>query len=174
MPPVAKLDHEQCKYHFLSGFTSKVAGTEMGITDPVPSFSACFGAAFLLLHPTRYGEELVKRMDAAGSTAYLVNTGWNGTGKRISIEDTRCIIDSILDGTVDRAEMQRMPYFNLDMPVELPGVDCAILDPRSTFEEEGEWDRRARKLASLFIGNFNQFTDNEEGRELVKSGPQLF
>ena len=174
MPPVSKLDHEQTKYHFLSGFTSKVAGTELGITDPVPSFSACFGAAFLLLHPTRYGEELVKRMDAAGSSAYLVNTGWNGTGRRISIEDTRCIIDCILDGTVDKAGVYTLPYFNLQVPEELPGTDRSILDPRNSFEDKGEWDRRARKLASLFIENFRQFTDNPQGRELVKAGPQLF
>ncbi len=113
MPPVSKLTHDQTQYHFLSGFTAKLAGTERGVTEPVPTFSACFGAAFLTLHPTRYGQELVKRMDAAGSSAYLVNTGWNGTGKRISIKDTRKIIDAILDGSIDSAPTKQIPYFNL-------------------------------------------------------------
>ncbi|MEZ5072646.1 MAG: phosphoenolpyruvate carboxykinase (ATP) [Bacteroidales bacterium] len=173
MPPVSKLNPEQTKYHFLSGFTAKLAGTERGITDPVPSFSACFGAAFLTLHPTRYGQELVKRMEAAGSTAYLVNTGWNGTGKRISIKDTRRIIDLILDGTVDRAETQAIPYFNLEVPLALPGVDAGILDPRGSYAVPAQWDEKAQKLARLFIANFEQFTDNEEGKALVAAGPRL-
>lgn len=173
MPPVSKLSPEQTKYHFLSGFTAKLAGTERGITDPVPSFSACFGAAFLTLHPTKYGEELVKRMEASGSTAYLVNTGWNGTGKRISIKNTRCIIDCILDGSLDDAETRTIPYFNLEAPMSLPGVDCKILDPRDTYEDPAEWERKARELAQLFISNFDQFTDNEEGMALVAVGPQL-
>ena len=173
MPPVSKLTHDQTQYHFLSGFTAKLAGTERGITDPVPSFSACFGAAFLTLHPTRYGRELVKRMDAAGSTAYLVNTGWNGTGKRISIKDTRRIIDAILDGSMDKAPTRLIPYFNLEVPTELHDVDPGILDPRDTYENAAEWDEKARKLAKLFIDNFEQFTDNEEGRALLASGPQL-
>jgi len=173
MPPVAKLTPEQTKYHFLSGFTAKLAGTERGITEPVPAFSACFGAAFLTLHPTQYGEQLVKRMEAAGSSAYLVNTGWNGTGKRISIKDTRCIIDMILDGTVDKAETRTIPYFNLEIPVNLDCVASAILDPRDTYEDRGEWDKKAKKLAELFIQNFEQFTDNEEGKALVAAGPQL-
>jgi len=173
MPPVSKLSPEQTKYHFLSGFTAKLAGTERGIIDPVPSFSACFGAAFLTLHPTKYGEELVKRMEANGSTAYLVNTGWNGTGKRISIKDTRCIIDCILDGTLDHVETQTIPYFNLEVPLELYGVDPKILDPRDTYEDPAEWERKAKNLAQLFITNFDQFTDNEEGRALVAAGPQL-
>jgi phosphoenolpyruvate carboxykinase (ATP) len=173
MPPVSKLTPEQTKYHFLSGFTAKLAGTERGITDPVPSFSACFGAAFLTLHPTKYGEELVKRMEAAGSRAYLVNTGWNGTGKRISIKDTRKIIDAILDGSMDKAPTKLIPYFNLEVPTELHDVDPGILDPRDTYEDPAEWDERARKLSKLFIENFEQFTDNEEGRALVAAGPQL-
>ncbi|MFO7934931.1 MAG: phosphoenolpyruvate carboxykinase (ATP) [Bacteroidales bacterium] len=173
MPPVSKLTEEQTKYHFLSGFTAKLAGTERGIIEPLPVFSACFGAAFLTLHPTKYGEELVKRMKAAGSTAYLVNTGWNGTGERISIKDTRCIIDSILDGSVDRAETTTIPYFNLEIPVDVTGVDCQILDPRNTYKDRDEWDRRARDLAKKFIENFRQFTDTEEGRRLVAAGPQL-
>jgi len=173
MPPVSKLTHDQTQYHFLSGFTAKLAGTERGVTEPVPTFSACFGAAFLTLHPTKYGEELVKRMDAEGSTAYLVNTGWNGTGKRISIEDTRCIIDAILDGTVDKSETKMIPYFNLEVPVDLPCVAGEILDPRDTYEDPAEWDKKARDLAQRFIKNFEQFTDNEEGKALVASGPQL-
>ncbi|MDF1575413.1 MAG: phosphoenolpyruvate carboxykinase (ATP) [Bacteroidales bacterium] len=173
MPPVSKLTPEQTKYHFLSGFTAKLAGTERGITDPVPSFSACFGAAFLTLHPTKYGEELIKRMEAAGSKAYLVNTGWNGTGKRISIKDTRCIIDMILDGTVDKAETHMIPIFNLEVPLELPGISGDVLDPRDTYEDPAEWEEKAKHLAELFFNNFKQFTDNEEGRALVAAGPQL-
>ena len=173
MPPVSKMTPEQTKYHFLSGFTAKLAGTERGITEPVPAFSACFGAAFLTLHPTKYGEELVKRMEATGSTAYLVNTGWNGTGKRISIRDTRCIIDSILDGSVDRAETEMIPYFNLEIPVDLPCVAGDILDPRHTYEDTAEWEKKAKDLAQRFINNFVQFTDNEEGIALVAAGPQL-
>ncbi len=173
MPPVSKLTPEQTKYHFLSGFTAKLAGTERGITQPVPAFSACFGAAFLTLHPTKYGEELVKRMEAAGSKAYLVNTGWNGTGKRISIKDTRCIIDAILNGSVDKAETQIIPYFNLEVPVGVPCVASDILDPRKTYEDPSEWDRKARDLAQRFILNFEQFTDNQVGRSLVAAGPQL-
>lgn len=173
IPPVSRLDKEQLQYHFLSGFTSKLAGTELGIIDPVPSFSACFGAAFLLLHPTRYGEELVKRMEAAGSKAYLVNTGWNGTGKRISIKDTRKIISAILDGSIDREDCFELPYFKLKVPCGLPGVDPEIMDPRNTYEDPAEWDRKAVKLAKLFIRNFEQYTDNEKGRRLVAAGPSL-
>lgn len=173
MPPVSKLDHDQTQYHFLSGFTAKLAGTERGITEPAPTFSACFGAAFLTVHPTRYGKELVKRMDAVGATAYLVNTGWNGTGKRISIKDTRAIIDHILNGDVDKAPTKVIPYFNLEVPTEVPGVDSGILDPRDTYADLSEWDRKARDLAGRFIENFKQFTDNEEGQKLVASGPQL-
>lgn len=173
MPPVSVLTPDQTKYHFLSGFTAKLAGTERGVTEPVPTFSACFGAAFLTLHPTKYGEELVKRMEANGSSAYLVNTGWNGTGNRISIRNTRCIIDAILDGSVDRAKLTEIPYFNLRIPVGLDCVAGNILDPRLTYEDPAEWDRRARDLASRFIANFEQFTDNEEGRLLVAAGPRL-
>ncbi len=173
MPPVSKLTPEQTKYHFLSGFTAKLAGTERGVTEPVPTFSACFGAAFLTLHPTKYGEELVKRMEAAGSTAYLVNTGWNGTGKRISIKDTRKIIDAILDGSMDKAPTKSIPYFNMEVPTELPDVDSGILDPRDTYEDGAEWEKKAKDLAARFIANFQQFTDNEEGKALVAAGPQL-
>jgi phosphoenolpyruvate carboxykinase (ATP) len=173
MPPVSKLTHDQTQYHFLSGFTAKLAGTERGVTEPVPTFSSCFGAAFLTLHPTKYGQELVKRMDAAGSSAYLVNTGWNGTGKRISIKDTRKIIDAILDGSIDSAPTKQIPYFNLEVPTELHDVDSGILDPRDTYSDAAEWETKAKDLAQRFVKNFKQFTDNEEGKALVAAGPQL-
>jgi phosphoenolpyruvate carboxykinase (ATP) len=173
LPPVAKLTPGQTKYHFLSGFTAKLAGTERGITEPTPAFSACFGKAFLSLHPTMYGEQLVKRMEACGADAYLVNTGWNGTGRRISIQDTRAIIDNILDDSIEKAETRMVPIFNLEVPLELPGVDSGILDPRDTYADSSEWQAKAEKLARLFIDNFKDFTDNEEGRSLVASGPQL-
>lgn len=173
MPPVAKLTQEQTQYHFLSGFTAKLAGTERGVTTPQPTFSACFGAAFLTLHPTKYGQELVKRMEQNGADAYLVNTGWNGTGKRISIKDTRGIIDAILDGSIEKAEMKNLPVFNLKIPTSLPGVDPNILDPQDTYANPTEWDKKAKDLAQLFINNFEQYTDNEKGKELVTAGPQL-
>jgi len=173
MPPVSKLTPEQTKYHFLSGFTAKLAGTEVGVTKPVPTFSACFGAAFLTLHPTRYGQELIKKMEANNAEAYLVNTGWNGTGKRISIKDTRGIIDAILDGSIEKAPTKFMPVFNLEVPTELPGVDPKILDPRDTYADPSEWDKKAKDLAVLFIKNFEQYTDNDEGKSLVAAGPQL-
>jgi phosphoenolpyruvate carboxykinase (ATP) len=173
MPPVSKLTPEQVKYHFLSGFTAKLAGTERGVTEPVPVFSACFGAAFLTLHPTKYGEELVKRMEAAGSRGYLVNTGWNGTGKRISIKDTRRIIDAILDGSIDYAPTKMIPYFQLEVPTALHDVDPGILDPRDTYPDPSEWEARAKDLAGRFIRNFEQFTDNQEGKALVEAGPLL-
>lgn len=162
LPPVSILDPEQTQYYFLSGFTAKLAGTERGITEPTPTFSACFGAAFLSLHPTKYGEELVKRMKASGAKAYLVNTGWNGSGKRISIKDTRGIIDAILDGSIDKAPTKRIPYFNFEVPTALPGVDPAILDPRDTYKEVNEWEKKAEDLAKRFIDNFHKFTGNEK------------
>ena len=173
LPPVSILTPEQTKYYFLSGFTAKLAGTERGITEPTPTFSACFGAAFLSLHPTKYGEELVKRMQASGATAYLVNTGWNGTGKRISIKDTRGIIDAILDGSIDTAPTKQIPYFDFKVPTALPGVDPAILDPRDTYASAEEWNVKAEDLAGRFIKNFAKFTTNEEGKSLVAAGPQL-
>ena len=172
-PPVSKLTHEQTKYYFLSGFTAKLAGTERGITKPTPAFSAAFGAAFLSLHPTKYAQELVKRMEAVDAQAYLVNTGWNGTGKRISIKDTRAIIDSILDGSIEEAQTQHIPYFNLEIPTSLPGVDSQILDPRSTYPDAEHWDKRAKDLAELFTLNFEKYTDNEEGKALVTAGPKV-
>ena len=173
MPPVSKLTKDQTKYHFLSGFTAKLAGTERGVTTPQPTFSACFGAAFLSLHPTKYGQELIKRMEQNDAEAYLVNTGWNGTGKRISIKDTRGIIDAILDGSIEKAPTKFMPVFNLEVPTELPGVDPKILDPRDTYADPKEWDKKANELARLFIKNFEQYTDNDEGKSLVAAGPQL-
>ncbi|MCW8331070.1 phosphoenolpyruvate carboxykinase (ATP) [Photobacterium sp. SDRW27] len=173
LPPVSKLTPEQTKYHFLSGFTAKLAGTERGITEPTPTFSACFGNAFLTLHPTQYAEVLVKRMEAAGAEAYLVNTGWNGTGKRISIQDTRGIIDAILDGSIDKAECKNVPIFNLEVPTALPGVDPAILDPRDTYVDPLQWESKAKDLAERFINNFDKYTDTSEGAALVAAGPQL-
>ena len=173
LPPVSKLTPEQTKYYFLSGFTAKLAGTERGITEPTPTFSACFGAAFLSLHPTKYGEELVKRMEKVGATAYLVNTGWNGTGKRISIKDTRAIIDRILDGSMDKAETITIPMFNLAVPTQLEGVDTNILDPRNTYATPAEWAVKAEDLAGRFVKNFKKFEGNEAGKALVAAGPQL-
>ncbi|SHO58353.1 phosphoenolpyruvate carboxykinase (ATP) [Vibrio quintilis] len=173
LPPVSKLTPEQTKYHFLSGFTAKLAGTERGITEPTPTFSACFGAAFLTLHPTKYADVLVKRMESAGAEAYLVNTGWNGTGKRISIQDTRCIIDAILDGSIENAPTKTIPIFNLEVPTALPGVDSEILDPRETYIDALQWESKAKDLASRFIKNFEKYTDNEEGKALISAGPRL-
>ena len=173
LPPVSILTPEQTQYYFLSGFTAKLAGTERGITAPTPTFSACFGAAFLSLHPTKYGEELVKRMQAAGANAYLVNTGWNGSGKRISIQDTRGIIDAILDGSIDKAETKTMPYFNFKVPTALPGVHTEILDPRDTYATAEEWNTKAEDLANRFINNFSKFTGNSTGKALVAAGPKM-
>jgi len=164
LPPVSKLTPAQTQYHFLSGFTAKLAGTERGVTEPTPTFSACFGEAFLTLHPVQYGAELVKKMEANGAEAYLVNTGWNGTGKRISIKDTRGIINAILDGSIEKAETKVMPIFNLEIPTALLGVDTNILDPRDTYADASEWAEKATKLAGLFIDNFEKYTDNEEGK----------
>ncbi|MFY8065792.1 MAG: phosphoenolpyruvate carboxykinase (ATP) [Flavobacterium sp.] len=173
MPPVSKLTHEQTKYYFLSGFTAKLAGTERGITEPTPTFSACFGKAFLTLHPTKYAEELVKKMEQNKAKAYMVNTGWNGTGKRISIKDTRAIIDAILDGSIENAETKMIPIFNFEVPTSLHDVNSSILDPRDTYDKVSDWNTKANDLASLFIKNFEQYTDNDQGESLVKAGPQL-
>ena len=173
LPPVSILTPEQTQYYFLSGFTSKLAGTERGITEPTPTFSACFGQAFLELHPTKYGEELVKKMEKSGAKAYLVNTGWNGTGKRISIKDTRGIIDAILDGSILTAETKTIPYFNLEVPTALPGVDTNILDPRNTYADAQVWEDKAKDLSARFIKNFVKYTGNDAGKALVAAGPQL-
>ena len=173
LPPVSILTPEQTKYYFLSGFTAKLAGTERGITEPTPTFSACFGQAFLELHPTKYAEELVKRMEKSGAKAYLVNTGWNGTGKRISIRDTRGIIDAILGGDILEAPTKKIPFFDFEVPTALPGVDPAILDPRDTYADAAQWEEKAKDLAGRFIKNFAKYTTNEAGKALVAAGPQL-
>ena len=173
LPPVSILTPEQTQYYFLSGFTAKLAGTERGITEPTPTFSACFGQAFLELHPTKYAEELVRHMQKSGAKAYLVNTGWNGTGKRISIRDTRGIIDAILDHSIDSAPTKRIPYFNFTVPTSLKGVDPAILDPRDTYAKPEDWDVKAHDLASRFIKNFKKYETNQAGKALVSAGPQL-
>ena len=173
LPPVSILTPEQTQYYFLSGFTAKLAGTERGITEPTPTFSACFGQAFLELHPTKYAEELVKKMKVSGAKAYLVNTGWNGTGKRISIKDTRGIIDAILDGSINKAPTKVIPVFNFEVPTELPGVDPKILDPRDTYADKKVWDEKAQDLASRFVKNFVKYESNEAGKALVKAGPEV-
>ena len=173
LPPVSILTPEQTKYYFLSGFTAKLAGTERGITEPTPTFSSCFGQAFLELHPTKYAEELVKRMEQSGAKAYLVNTGWNGTGKRISIKDTRGIIDAILEGDIKTAPTKTIPYFNFEVPTELKGVDTGILDPRDTYADPTEWENKAKDLAGRFIKNFVKYETNDAGKALVAAGPQL-
>ncbi|MFS2221817.1 phosphoenolpyruvate carboxykinase (ATP) [Pantoea sp. B65] len=173
LPPVSRLTHDQTQYHFLSGFTAKLAGTERGVTEPTPTFSACFGAAFLTLHPTQYAEVLVKRMQDANAEAYLVNTGWNGSGKRISLKDTRAIINAILQGELSSAETCTLPIFNLEMPVALEGVDSHILDPRNTYQNGEEWEAKARDLAQRFIDNFDKYTDTPAGAALVQAGPQI-
>ena len=173
LPPVSILNPEQAQYYFLSGFTAKLAGTERGITEPTPTFSACFGAAFLSLHPTKYAEELVKKMEKSGAKAYLVNTGWNGTGKRISIKDTRGIIDAILNGDIKTAPTKTIPMFNFEVPTELNGVDTGILDPRDTYANASEWEEKAKDLAGRFVKNFAKYEGNEAGKALVAAGPQL-
>ena len=172
LPPVSILTPEQTKYYFLSGFTAKLAGTERGITEPTPTFSACFGQAFLELHPTKYAEELVKRMEQSGAKAYLVNTGWNGSGKRISIKDTRGIIDAILNGDVLKAPTKKIPFFDFEVPTELPGVNPAILDPRDTYADSEEWNKKAKDLAERFIKNFVKYEGNAAGKALVAAGPK--
>src|SRR5574344_1995149 len=173
LPPVSILNAEQTKYYFLSGFTAKLAGTERGITEPTPTFSACFGQAFLELHPTKYAEELVKKMEKNGAKAYLVNTGWNGSGKRISIKDTRGIIDAILNGSINQAPTKTIPHFDFEVPTSLPGVDPKILDPRDTYADKAEWYKKAADLASRFVKNFVKYESNEAGKALVKAGPEV-
>ncbi len=173
MPPVSKLTPEQTKYYFLSGFTAKLAGTERGVTEPTPTFSACFGKAFLSLHPTKYGEELVKKMEQHNAIAYMINTGWNGTGKRISLKNTRAIIDSILDGSIENSETIVVPTFNFEIPISLNGVDSEILDPRKTYDNDEIWNTKALELGALFVKNFVQYTHNQEGAALVNAGPKV-
>ena len=173
LPPVSILTPEQTQYYFLSGFTAKLAGTERGITEPTPTFSACFGQAFLELHPTKYAEELVKKMQKSGAKAYLVNTGWNGTGKRITIKDTRGIIDAILNGDIKKAPTKKIPYFDFEVPTELPGVDSGILDPRDTYADASVWEEKAKDLSGRFIKNFKRYETNEAGKALVAAGPAV-
>ena len=173
LPPVSKLTDAQTKYHFLSGFTAKLAGTERGVSQPTPTFSSCFGAAFLTLHPSRYAEVLLERMRAAGSKAYLVNTGWNGKGDRISIGATRNIINAILSGSIDEADTKQLPYFGLAVPLSVAGVDADLLDPRKSYDETAKWDFRAKNLATLFIQNFERFTDDRSAAALIAAGPQV-
>ena len=173
LPPVSILTPEQTQYYFLSGFTAKLAGTERGITEPTPTFSACFGQAFLELHPTKYAEELVKKMQVSGAKAYLVNTGWNGTGKRITIKDTRGIIDAILSGDILKAETKKIPMFDLEVPTALPGVNPAILDPRDTYANVEDWETKAKDLAGRFVKNFVKYEGNDAGKALVEAGPKL-
>ena len=173
LPPVSILTPEQTQYYFLSGFTAKLAGTERGITEPTPTFSACFGQAFLELHPTKYAAELVKKMEKSGAKAYLVNTGWNGTGKRISIKDTRGIIDAILNGDILNVPTKKIPFFDFEVPTELNGVDTGILDPRDTYADASEWEEKAKDLAARFNKNFVKCTGNEAGKALVAAGPKL-
>jgi phosphoenolpyruvate carboxykinase (ATP) len=173
LPPVSILSEAQAQYHFLCGYTSKLAGTERGITEPTPSFSPAFGEAFLSLRPTMYSKTLIGKMREHGAKAYLVNTGWNGTGKRISLKDTRTIIDAILDGSIDKAAKQTVPVMNLDFPTSLPNVTEGILDPRFTYENEEEWEKKARNLAARYIKNFEKYCDSDAGIALSKAGPQL-
>lgn len=173
LPPVSILDDDQAQYHFLCGYTSKLAGTERGITEPQPSFSPAFGEAFLTLHPTMYSKTLIGKMKEHGAKAYLVNTGWNGNGKRISLKNTRAIIDAIISGEIDQIETKHIPFLNLTIPVELPNVDQGILDPRDTYKTEEEWEVKAKDLAARYIKNFEQYTNTEEGKKLVYAGPTL-
>lgn len=173
LPPVSILTSEQAQYHFLSGFTAKLAGTERGITEPTPTFSACFGAAFLTLHPTQYADVLVKRMQQSGAKAYLVNTGWNGKGKRISIKDTRGIINAILNDELDSSDTTQLPVFDLAIPQCVYGINEDVLDPRLSWSSEGEWLNKAEVLADKFITNFDKFTDSELGRKLAQFGPAI-
>ncbi|MDR2912096.1 MAG: phosphoenolpyruvate carboxykinase (ATP) [Alistipes sp.] len=173
LPPVSILDDAQAQYHFLCGYTSKLAGTERGITEPVPSFSPAFGEAFLTLHPTVYASTLSKKMKEHGAKAYLVNTGWNGTGKRISIKDTRAIIDAIIDGSIEKAPTTHIPILNLTVPTKLNNVSEGILDPRETYSDVAQWEEKAKSLGAKYIKNFEQYTDTPEGKALIPAGPKL-
>lgn len=177
LPPVAKLTPEQTQYHFLSGFTAKLAGTERGITTPQPTFSSCFGAAFLLLHPMKYAEVFVKKMTQHMASAYLVNTGWiggaYGVGKRIDLPSTRAIINSILEGSIEEQEFEILPVFNLLIPKYVKGVESKFLNPRNSWANHEDWDKAADELAEKFIANFTKFTDNEQSRKLVLAGPKI-
>ena len=173
LPPVSILTEDQAAYHFLCGYTSKLAGTERGITSPEPSFSPAFGEAFLTLHPTMYSKTLIGKMKEHKATAYLVNTGWNGTGKRISLKNTRAIIDAIINGDINKAEFKTVPFLNLTFPTTLPNVIPGILDPRDSYKDKADWDIKAKDLTARYIKYFEQYTGNEEGKRLVAAGPSL-
>jgi phosphoenolpyruvate carboxykinase (ATP) len=173
LPPVSILNDDQAQYHFLCGYTSKLAGTERGITEPVPSFSPAFGEAFLTLHPTMYSKTLIEKMKKHGAKAYLVNTGWNGTGKRISLKNTRAIIDAIISGEIDTVETKIIPFLNVTIPTILPNINDKILDPRDTYKDTVEWEIKAKKLSQRYIENFKQYTNTEEGKRLVSAGPSI-
>ena len=173
LPPISKLSYEQAEYHFLSGFTAKLAGTERGVTEPQPAFSACYGAAFLMLHPTRYSNVLSKKMKESNSQVFLVNTGWNGKGDRISLKDTRLIIDAILNDELKDIETEIIPYFNLSIPKNLKNISSNVIDPRKSWNSNAEWEIKAKELAQLFINNFQKFCDNDHGKRLLASGPQI-
>lgn len=177
LPPVSRLDEEQTRYYFLSGYTAKVAGTERGVVEPLPSFSACFGAAFLLLDPIVYANELTRKMREHHAEAWLVNTGWKGgpygTGTRIDLPSTRRIINAILDDSIKNCEFERLPVFNLSIPSKLDGLDENILDPGGTWDSRLKWRIAATDLAFKFINNFSKFTNNKETARLAEHGPQI-
>jgi phosphoenolpyruvate carboxykinase (ATP) len=177
LPPVSILTRDQAMYQYLSGYTAKVAGTEVGIKEPTATFSSCFGGPFLSLHPTKYAEILGKKMDQHGSRAYLVNTGWSGgsygVGKRMDLKITRAIITAILNGSILKSETEVLPVFGLHVPKSVPGVDAELLFPRNTWRDAAAYDATARKLAGMFVEAFKTFTDTTEGRRLEQFGPQL-
>jgi phosphoenolpyruvate carboxykinase (ATP) len=177
LPPVSILNKEQTMYYFLSGYTAKLAGTEVGVVTPQPTFSSCFGAAFLLLHPTKYAEELAKKLTEHNATAYLVNTGWTGggygVGKRISLKDTRTIISAILNDELLDCETEIVKPFNLSIPKHINNINDAILNPQNSWEDKNAYNENAEQLAKFFIKNFESFTDTENGKSLVPFGPTL-
>ena len=177
LPPVSKLTFEQAQYQYLSGYTAKVAGTEIGVKEPQATFSPCFGNAFLLLHPTAYGKVLSEKMRQHGSSAYLVNTGWSGgaygTGKRMSLKVTRAIIDAILDGSINKGPFEKFPVFGFEVPTAIAGVDSKLLNPRNTWADKAAYDQVLKKLAGMFVEKFRRFEDTAAGKELAKFGPQL-
>ncbi|MBK0095787.1 phosphoenolpyruvate carboxykinase (ATP) [Erwinia sp. S63] len=173
LPPVSRLTPEQMQYHFLSGFTSKLAGTERGITAPTPTFSACYGAAFLMLHPTQYADVLQEKVAQSDAEVWLVNTGWNGAGERLSLKDTRQIVNAILEGETGALREETLPIFGLAIPQEIAGVNVNTLDPRNGWASPAEWQEAAEKLAQLFINNFKQYSNNEAGARIAQAGPHL-
>lgn len=177
LPPVSKLTRDQAMYQYLSGYTARVAGTELGVTEPTPTFSACFGGPFLSVHPTLYADILGKKIDEHKAEAYLVNTGWTGgaygIGKRINLPATRAIIDAILDGSIEQAPFENYPIFNFQIPTQLNGVDSAILNPRNTWTDKAAYDDSAKKLAEKFINNFKRFVATPSGKAVEAAGPTV-